>query len=80
MKVKELQEKLKNLDPNFEVVCYKENEGLDDKGRGFVLFDIVSIDLKQAELTRINNGIPYLKFDQSELTEKFAILEVTEDF
>lgn len=42
MKVRELQEKLSELDPELEVVCYSEDKKLLVEGRGFILLDIMA--------------------------------------
>ena len=58
MKVKELQEKLATLDPNLELWCYTEDEHLLKKDRGFLLFEIDTVDVTKAVKHRLDDGTP----------------------
>ncbi|RLB93829.1 MAG: hypothetical protein DRH26_02850 [Deltaproteobacteria bacterium] len=80
MKVRELQKKLGELDPELEVVCYSEDEKLLVKDRGFILFDFLAVDTTDAERLRLNDGTPYLKFGRSSSSSPIATLQVTSDF
>lgn len=80
MKVRELQEQLRKLDPELEVVCYSEDEKLLTQGRKFILFDIQTIETAEAERLRLDDGTPYLKFEKSPAALAIATLEVTTDF
>jgi len=64
VKVRELQEQLSKLDPELDVVCYSEDEGLLAEGRGFILFDMLAISTAEAERLRLEDGTPYLKLER----------------
>ena len=57
MKVRELQEKLSNLDPELPVVFYSEDEMLLAKDCGFTLFDVTNVSERQAERTRLDSDL-----------------------
>lgn len=80
MKVRELHKQLSKLDPELEVVCYCEDEGLLVKGRGFMLFDIFAVSAAPAERLCLGDGAPYLKFERSSAPTTIATLEITSDF
>lgn len=80
MKVRELQEQLRKLDPELEVFCYSEDEKLLTQDRGFILFDIQTIETIEAERFRLDDGTPYLKLVKNPAASAIAILEVTTDF
>jgi len=80
MKVRELQEHLSKLDPELEVVCYSEDERLLVEKRGFILFDILAVSTTNAERLRLEDGTPYLKFEQGPDSATITTLEVTADF
>lgn len=54
MEIRELQEKLSKLDPELDVVCYSQDEGLLAERRGFILFDIFAVSTAEAERFRLN--------------------------
>ena len=80
MKVRELQEHLINLDSELEVVCYSEDERLLVENRGFILFDILAVSTANAERLRLEDGTPYLKFEQGPNSAEISTIEVTADF
>lgn len=80
MKVKNLKEKLDRLDPEMEVVLSCEDEHMQQNGNFFVLFDIQSVDVIEAEKTRLDDGRPYLKLDKSGNSTKLALVDITTDF
>jgi hypothetical protein len=80
MKVRELQEQLSKLDPQLEVVCYSEDEKLLAEGRGFILLDVVAVNITEAARLRLDDRTPYLKFGKSPAASAIATLEVTTDF
>ena len=80
MKVRELQEQLRKLNPELDVVCYSKDERLLVEGRGIVLFDILAVSTAEAERLRLDDGTPYLTFDRSPTSAVIATLEVTSDF
>lgn len=80
MKVKDLQERLSKFDPDMNIVCYSDNSDLLSNNRDFILFDISSLEEKEAETTRLDDGKPYLKFGKSAHAGKIALIEVTPDF
>lgn len=80
MKVCELKEHLSKLDPEMEVLCYSEDEKLLVEKQGFILLDIFAVNTVNAEKLRLENGTPYLKFEQGPNSVKMATLEVTSYF
>ncbi len=80
MKVKELQNLLKNLDPNLEVICYSEDPKLQEGKEIFCILDIESIDTVNAERMRLDDGTPTLKIGESPISEKIVTLVVTSEF
>ena len=80
MRVRELQKQLSELDPELEVLCYSEDEKLLVEGRGFVLFDILSIGKTDGERLRLDDGTPYLKLHESPQSVAFGMLDITSDF
>lgn len=80
MKVKELLEKLRGFDPDQDVICYCEDEGVVTPGQGFQLFEIASVDLTEAEKTRSKNGVPSLKFGKTERSVDHLLIKITSDF
>jgi len=80
MKVKELLEKLKAFDPDHNVICYCEDKGVVNPGHGFRLFDITNIYMKDAENTRVKDGVPSLKFGKTEYSLPHALIEISSDF
>lgn len=80
MKVRELQAELNKLDPNMEVLCYREYESLQKGGKLFQLLDIIDVSATDAEKVRLDDGTPYLKLGKSSVSKILAILEVTPDF
>ncbi|MHC4216519.1 MAG: hypothetical protein ACYSWP_24475 [Planctomycetota bacterium] len=80
MKVKELLEKLRAFDPDQDVICYCEDEGVKAFGHDVSLFDISSVDLQDAEKTRTGNGVPSLKLGKTENSVANVLIEITSDF
>lgn len=80
MTVRELQEKLSKLNPDLPVVCVSEDEKLLSERQIFRLLDIISVDVTEAEMCRLDDGTPYLKFGKSEACREIAFLDVTIDF
>ena len=80
MKVKELLEKLRGFDPDKDVIFYCKDEGVVPHEHGFRLFEIASVDLKEAEKTRSEDGVPSLKFGKAELSVPHVLIEITSDF
>ena len=80
MKVRELQQKLSELDPDLDVLCYSEDTKLVTEGRGFILLEIEAISTTHAEQVRLDDGTPYLKLGRGSGATALATLEVTSDF
>ncbi len=80
MKVRELREHLKNIDPKLEVVCYSEDENFLVEKRGFILFDILAVNIVDAEQLRLDDGTPYLKFDKGPAAVTIATMEIASDY
>lgn len=73
MKVQDLKKLLDNLDPNLEVLCYREDADAAAK----TVFDILEVTKVNAISGRSNNNIPYLRFTSPTEGEAFAIIGVS---
>jgi len=80
MKVKELLGKLRAFDPDQDVICYCEDEGVVNPGHGFRLFDITNVDIREAEKTRGKDDVPSLKFAETEYSVSLVLIEISSDF
>jgi hypothetical protein len=80
MKVGELLDKLQNLDPKLEILCYTEDAPFLAKKHLFRLLDIESVETSDAERCRTDDRVPTLKLGLSSNSEKLAFLNVTADF
>jgi len=80
MKVKELVEKLNQLDPELEVLCYSEDSNLLAFEHLFRLLDIHGVSIVEGEKRRGDDQIPSLKIGHTQHSQKHAVIEVTPDF
>lgn len=80
MKVHELLEKLKQIDPGLDVICYTEDEELKGKGQTFKILDIVAVDVTHGQLDRLEDNTPTIVFKKGPASKDIAALEVTADF
>jgi len=80
MKIRELQKQLNKLDQELDILCYCEDESLLDEGHSFILFDISAISKVEAKRFRLEDGVPYLKFERGPESATIATLEITSDF
>jgi hypothetical protein len=80
MKLKDLLSKLSGLDPEQDVLCYCEDEGILPPKHGFRLFEINGVTLTEAEKTRCEEGIPSLKLGKTECSAPHVFLDITLDF
>lgn len=80
MKVKDLLLKLNAFEPEQDVLCYSEDEGILPPKHGFRLFDIDHVDLTEAEKTRCEDGIPSLRIGKSECSTPHVLIAITLDF
>ncbi len=80
MKVKELLEKLSKVNQDIDVICSCEDLGIPPENHILMLFNIVSVDIVEAEKGRSEDRIPLLKFGKSPTSKKHIILEITSDF
>ncbi len=80
MKIGQLIDKLKKLDPEMAILCYTEDQDFLAKNHLFRLFEIDSVDVSDAERCRTDDGVPTLKLGKSPDSEKLAVLNVTADF
>ncbi len=78
MKVKDLIERLKKLNPDMDVFGYTEDERLVPNNDSFLLFEIMAVGSSKAEMTRLDDGRPYLKFKND--GKEIATLDITTDF
>lgn len=80
MKVGELIDKLKRLDPKLEILCYTEDAAFLPEKHLFRLLDIEGVDVSEGERCRTDDRIPTLKLGAGPHSEKLAFLNVTADF
>lgn len=80
MKVRELIEKLQELDGNLDVICSTEDENLLAKNHLFRLLEITSVNIVEGEKQRSDDGLASLKLGNSSISQKHVIIEVTGDF
>ena len=80
MKVRELQEQLRKLNSELDVVCYSEDERLLVEEGGFILLDVLAVSIVAAERLRLNDGTPYLLLNRGPASQTIATLQVTSDF
>lgn len=80
MKVRDLLSKLSTFDPEEEVLCYCEDEGVVPPNHGFRVFEIDDIDLTEAEKRRCADGIASLKLGKTEHSAPHILIHVTSDF
>jgi len=80
MKVRELMSKLSTFNQDLEVLCYSEDPNILPKKHGFILLEINDVDLKEAEKTRCEDGIPSFRFDKMEDSKPHVLIGVTTDF
>ncbi len=79
MKVKDLIEQLKSIDPELEIYCHFDGD-ISDEGQ-FSIFNIETVSSPLAARDRDNNGLPTIKFTQNDkMAYPTAILSITNDF
>ncbi len=76
MKVKDVLEKLSQLDPELDVLCYSEEESLVAKGHEFRLMDVESIGTITGEKCRCDDNVPSMKIGESEYSQQHVTLNV----
>ena len=74
MKLRELREKLADLDPDLEVLCYTEDPSLVQPDRTFLLLDIRAVSTPHAERTGDEDG--GLRFGRNSGSERFVMFEL----
>ncbi|EKF9082495.1 hypothetical protein O1B11_003522 [Vibrio cholerae] len=82
MRVRELQEKLAELDPEIQVVFSTRDEDVLNGNEPFRLFQFQNATICEAEPIRglYYRRYPSLEFTKSERSEKFAIIDITGEF
>ena len=80
MKVGELIQQLRSMDPEADVLCSTEDEALVGDGHLFRLFEIQSVGSVQGERSKDEDGIATLALGKSEASEELAMIEITADF
>ncbi len=80
MKVKDLMDKLRRLDPELDVLCFSEDEALLPPNHMFRLLDIEHVSTIDVEKSRGTDGIPSFKIGRSDKSTPHAIIEVVADF
>jgi len=79
MKVKDLHSILREFNPEHDILCYCEDENnLPDK-HIIRIFEIRSVERKEAEKTRAEDGIPSLKFGKTQNSTPHVLIEITAD-
>lgn len=74
MKLRDLREKLTDLDPDLEVLCYTEDPSLVQPDRTFLVLDIRAVSTPHAERTGTGDG--GLQFGKSSDSERFVMFEL----
>lgn len=79
MKIREIISKLKEFDPETEVICYREREDetITNNRNECEAFDIIHIEKIKAEKMRLPNQSLNLKFGISELAKDIVILDIS---
>ena len=77
MTVRELLSKLSDFPPEREVVCYCEDE---TTSQGPRVFDITDVRPRDAERVRGEDGVPNLRFGESQHSAPHVLIEITSDF
>ncbi len=72
MKVKDLQQRLDKLNPDYEVICYEENEST-------VFLEIEDVRPVDAKIARSENGKVYIHFGSDPESKPYAIILLTKD-
>ncbi len=80
MKVKDLQKKLSELDPESDLLCYSEDESLQTSETAFRIFEIDSLDVVEAEKSHTKKRTPTLILEKTEASKKIVLLNITLDF
>lgn len=81
MKAKDIIDKLKQLDPDMDVLCYiEEDENIFKKGHMFRFLEIIDVSTAQGEVNRGEDGIVSMKFNRSDTSKKIGTIEVTSQF
>jgi hypothetical protein len=74
MKLRELREKLADVDPDLDVLCYTEDPSLVQPDRTFLLLDIRAVSTPHAERTGDDSG--GLRFGRSSASQRFVMFEL----
>lgn len=77
--VRDLQERLSELDPDLEVVFYSEDDDLSAYGRKVSVFGVVDITVDDAEIIELESGVPWPKFERGPASSKYVFVEITSD-
>jgi hypothetical protein len=80
MKVKELQAKLSGFDPEQYVLCCCEDGDQASKDRGLKLFEIIDVNVSDLEMTRLDDGTPYLRTGTTPLSVHNVVISITGGF
>lgn len=78
MKVKELIQKLNQVDQDLEVYCYEEGP-IPIQGKNPGPFDIVGASIANVDMSRVS-GKPTMSFGGLAAKKKVAIIGITPDF
>lgn len=79
MKVNELVQKLKGLDPDSEVLFYAEDEEIAPEGYAHRVLDIVDVCQKELRTNRVENGVVTISFGDQPHSITWACIELTSD-
>lgn len=80
MKVLELIEKLKKLDPSLDVLCWSEDESVQAPGHSIRIMQIIEVTTVNGEMVRCEDLIPSMKIGSTQVSAQHAVIEVSADF
>ena len=79
MKVDELIQKLKILDPNSEILFYAEDEEIAPNGYAHRVLDIVEVSQQELRTNRVENGVVTVSFGKQPNSLNRVCIELTSD-
>ncbi|REL37896.1 hypothetical protein DYD21_08945 [Rhodohalobacter sp. SW132] len=79
MNVGELIKQLEKYDPKTHVVVTTESESIIKKEDLFRVFEIIDTHKTKAELTRLDDGRPSLKYNRSKNSVDLIEIEIAEE-
>ncbi len=80
MNVEELIEMLKKVDQKLDVILVHEDEQSISDLKDRSIFVPIAVETTYAEILRLNDNSPALKYEKSNLSDKLCIIHLTSDF